>query len=196
MTFNPEGLTIEINMSNNVSYIDTIMGYKPDANRLVGCHNFYPHSYLGLKLDFFRECTRRFKQYDLRTAAFVSSQAQHSFGPWPVDDGLPDVERDIIFNTLHFNRGDVSSSMIRFILSRIKYRGHHFELFNAPGTIRRGDVVIESSEYSHYAGELQIALADMRNSGKSNVVGHIPDEQHFLLDTIESWQKFQFHKSC
>ena len=30
MTFNPEGLKIEINMSNNTNYIDTIMDYMPN----------------------------------------------------------------------------------------------------------------------------------------------------------------------
>ena len=59
MTFNPEGLTVEVNMSNDVHYIDTIMDYQPDSTHLVGCHNFYPHNYSGLGLDFFRSCTRR-----------------------------------------------------------------------------------------------------------------------------------------
>lgn len=55
-------------------------------------------------------------------------------------------------------------------------------------------MVIESSEYGHYAGELQIALADMENSGKSSVVGHVPEFEHFLLDTIRPWQKFRFRE--
>ena len=32
MTFNKEGLKIEINMSNNTSYIDTIMDYMPNKD--------------------------------------------------------------------------------------------------------------------------------------------------------------------
>ena len=43
MTFNPQGLKIEINMSNDTHYIDTIMDYCPNRSQLVGCHNFYPH---------------------------------------------------------------------------------------------------------------------------------------------------------
>ena len=61
--------------------------------------------------------------------------------------------------------------------------------------IKRGDVIIESSEYGHYAGEVQIALNDMVNSGKSNVVGHIREEEVFILDYIKPWQKFSFKEA-
>jgi hypothetical protein len=29
----------------------------------------------------------------------------------------------------------------------------------------------------------------------SNVVGHIPEEELFLIDTIKPWQKFRFHEA-
>lgn len=255
MTFNPQGLDIEINMSNDVHYLDTVMDYQPDPAHLVGCHNFYPHNYSGLGLDFFRECTERFKRYGLQTAAFVTSQAPETFANWPVTDGLPtlemhrhlplrlqvehfiamgdiddviisncyptdeelrsvselprnlvsfsvdlmdglpEVERSIVLDELHFNRGDVSENFLRSTQSRVKYKGHEFKLFHAPETIRRGDVVIESSGYGHYAGELQIARHDMKNSGLSNVVGHVRDDELFLVDMIRPWQKFRFHEA-
>lgn len=31
----------------------------------------------------------------------------------------------------------------------------------------------------------------MKNSGKSNVVGRIAEEELFLIDTIAPWQKFK-----
>lgn len=46
----------------------------------------------------------------------------------------------------------------------------------------------------HYAGELQIALKDMENSGKSNVVGCIREEEIFILDEIKPWQKFRLQE--
>ncbi len=46
--------------------------------------------------------------------------------------------------------------------------------------------------YGHYAGELQIALKDMENSGKTNVVGKVVDIEHFILDELKPWQKFKF----
>ncbi|MCI5773787.1 MAG: MupG family TIM beta-alpha barrel fold protein [Erysipelotrichaceae bacterium] len=255
MTFNPYGLIIEINMSNNVHTIDTIMDYKPDRYKLYGCHNFYPHGYSGLKLDFFLACTKRFSQYGIKTAAFVTSQNQNTFGSWPVTeglptlemhrhlpldvqikhmialeniddiiisncypsdeelqnvadldlslvtfdvemvDGVPEIEQKILFEELHFNRGDQNANMIRSTQSRVKYKGHNFALFNAPAIIHRGDVIIESSEYGHYAGELQIALHDMKNSGMTNVVGKIVPEEHFILDQIAPWQKFRLRKA-
>lgn len=251
MTFNKENLKIEINMSNDTSYIDTIMEYRPNKYNLIGCHNFYPHRYTGLNLSHFINCNKRFKKYGLRLASFITSQNKNAFGPWPALEGLPtlevhrdmpidiqlkhyillddiddiiisncypskeelekiskvnlnilnlnvklidnipDVEKSIVLDELHFQRGDFNDNMLRSTQSRVKYKGHKFEVFNTP-FIKRGDIIIESSEYGHYAGELQIALEDMENSGKSNVVGKIVDEELFLLKEIKPWQKFIF----
>ena len=254
MTFNRENLKIEINMSNDTHYIDTIMDYCPNKNNLIGCHNFYPHIYTGLGLEFFRKCTENFTKYGLRTAAFITSQAKNSFGPWPVTQGLPtlemhrnlplivqfkhfvaletiddiiisncyptdeelnefkkvrkdmvsfsielekdipETEKQIIFDEFHFNRGDISENLIRSTNSRVKYKEHNFKVFNTPEIIKKGDVIIESSEYGHYAGELLIAKTDMKNTGKSNVVGKISENEIFLIDYIKPWQKFSFVK--
>ncbi len=254
MTFNPYDLKIEINMSNDVSTIDTIMDYQPNRYNLYGCHNFYPHAYSGLEINFFKKCTERFKKHGLHTAAFVTSQNENTFGSWPVTEGLPtlemhrnlpidvqvqhfiamdciddiiisncyptdeeldsvsnldlslvtfhvkleknvpETEQKILFEELHFNRGDKNENMIRSTQSRVKYKGHDFELFHPKEMIQKGDIVIESSKYGHYAGELQIALHDMKNTGMSNVVGHIRENEIFLLDYIKPWQKFRFAK--
>ncbi len=255
MTYNPQGLKIEINMSNNTHYIDTIMDYQPNIYNLVGCHNFYPHRYSGLSLDHFNDCTGSFKRHGLRTAAFVTATDPKAFGPWPVSEGLPslemhrnmplsaqikhlialgniddiiisncyptaqelgeiakirldlvsfkaelipgipEIEEKIVLEELHFNRGDFNEGMIRSTQSRVKYKGHEFQVFNAPETIKRGDIIVESSLYGHYAGELQIAKQDMQNSGKTNVVGRIVEEELFLIDYIKPWQKFTFMKA-
>lgn len=251
MTFSPEGLFIEINMSNNVNYLDTIMDYMPDKTRLVGSHNFYPHAYTGLTVEHFQACNQRFNRYGLNTACFITSQAPHSFANWPVVQGLPTLEahrylplhlqiehiialggiddimisncypsdkewanienlprnmvcftaqlipdlppleRSIVLDELHFNRGDVSANLIRSTQSRVKYKDHEFKLIH-PVDIHAGDIVLESSLYGHYAGELQIAKTAMKNSGKSSVIGHIAEDELFLLDLIKPWQKFKF----
>ncbi|MBU8595984.1 DUF871 domain-containing protein [Shouchella clausii] len=250
MTFNPHGLFIEVNMSNSTKYIDNILSFQPNRNKLIGCHNFYPHRYSGLSYDFFIECSEKFKKYGLRTAAFVSSQAA-TFGPWPIVEGLPtlemhrglpidvqakhlfatrliddviignayaseeelkrlsqinkekltfnlelvdsvsDLEKKILFDEPHFYRGDVSDYMIRSTQSRVKYRGEAFPPHNTTD-IKRGDVVIESELYEQYAGELQIALKDMNNSGRTNVVARIREEEIFLIDSLKPWDKFAF----
>lgn len=254
MTFNPQGLKIEINMSNDTHYIDTIMDYCPNKYNLVGCHNFYPHKYSGLSLKYFMSCANNFKKYGLRTAAFVTCSSKSAFGPWSTTEGLPtlemhrnlpidvqikhiialdviddiiisncypsdielekisklrldmvvfnvelvdcipDIEKKIVLEELHFNRGDYNEYLIRSTQSRVKYKGHHFGLFNTPEYLNEGDIVIESSKYGHYAGELQIVKKKMKNSGKSNVVGKIVTEELFLIDYIKSWQKFMLQE--
>ncbi|WP_430884613.1 DUF871 domain-containing protein [Fusibacter sp. JL216-2] len=249
MTFNDQDLMIEINMSNGTKYLDNILSFKPNENRLIGCHNFYPHRYTGLSESHFLKCSKQFKEKGIRTAAFVDS-SHATFGPWPVSEGLCTVEdhrgldiatqakalfnteliddviianafaseeelkalgalnpyllelnvdleenisevmKKIVIEEPHFNRGDVSEYMIRSTQSRVKYKGEHFEAFNTP-PIKRGDILIESSLYKRYAGELQIALKDMDNSGRTNVVGKIAEDEIYLLDQIEPWQKFR-----
>ncbi len=249
MTYNEYGLKIEINMSNGTKYVDNILSFKPNKDNLIACHNFYPHRYTGLSRKHFLSCSSQFKEYGLKTAAFVSSQ-QAQFGPWPVKEGLctleehrnlpidvqvkdlfnteqiddviiancfaseeelkllgelnryllglkvelyegiPELEKKIILEEPHFSRGDISEYMIRSTQSRVKYKDSTFDIFNAE-EIKRGDILIESSLYERYSGELQIALKDMKNSGKTNVAGRICEEELFLLDEIKPWQKFR-----
>lgn len=108
-------------------------------------------------------------------------------------EGVSELEKKIVLEEFHFNRGDVSAYMIRSTQSRVKYKGHDFPPFNTPDMVK-GDVIIESSLYKRYAGELQIALLPMKNSGKSNVVAKIVPEEVFLLDYLEPWMKFKFRE--
>lgn len=252
MTFNEFGLKLEMNMSVDTAYIDTVMDYQPNQYKLMACHNFYPHPYSGLSEDHFARTTARFKKHGLRTAAFIASQNEAAYGPWPVDygmvtleshrylpmhvqlkdyiarniiddiiisnftpseeemieiqkvnleklnlkvvlrDDIPELFKKIVVEEPHFNRGDVNDNLIRSTMSRVKYRGQGFPVINAPDMIKRGDVIIESDDFGHYAGELNIAKQDMKNTGKSNVVGRIVEEEVFLLDKIKPWQKFEF----
>ncbi|MGL6009116.1 MAG: DUF871 domain-containing protein [Culicoidibacterales bacterium] len=91
MTFNKYGLDIEVNMSNDVAYVDNIMTYKPNQAKLIGCHNFYPQQFCGLEYNYFLSCSERFKSFGMRTAAFVSSPSA-TIGPWSVMDGLSTLE--------------------------------------------------------------------------------------------------------
>jgi hypothetical protein len=250
MTYNPQGLKIEINMSNGTKYLDNILSYKSVRENLIGCHNFYPHTYTGLSRKHFLSCSKQFTDERIRTAAFISAPSA-AYGPWPVFEGLctleehrhlpievqakdlfntgliddviiancfateeelravsavdrnklvftvalhpdmPELEKKIVLEEPHFNRGDVSDYMVRSTQSRVTYKGHSFKLFN-PAEIEAGDVLIESDLYSRYSGELQVALKPMKNSGKTNVVGRIAPEELFLLQGLEPWQKFGF----
>lgn len=255
MTYNPQNLKIEINMSNNAHTIDTIMDYMPNKYNLLGCHNFYPHENTGISLELFQACTDRFKRHNIRTAAFISSNVKNAFGPWdtleglptlemhrnlPMDvqlkhliamdniddilisncypsdeeleslkdlslnyvtfdatlvENLPEIERKIILEELHLNRGDVGEYYLRSSNSRVKYKDNNFELFNPVEDIKRGDIIMDSSKYGRYAGELQIVLKDFKNNGKINVVGKIRKEEIFILDFIKPWQKFMIRET-
>jgi hypothetical protein len=81
--------------------------------------------------------------------------------------------------------------MLRSTQSRVKYKGESFPAVNTPD-IKRGDILIDSDLYTRYAGELQVALKDMKNTGKTNVIGKIAEEEVFLLDYIEPWMSFGF----
>lgn len=91
LTFNPYELAIEINMSNNVAYLDNILTYQPNVPFLYGCHNFYPQKGTGLDYDFFVKCSSRFKKHGIRTAAFINSHSA-TLGPWSINDGLCTLE--------------------------------------------------------------------------------------------------------
>lgn len=252
MTFNPQDLDIELNISSGTRYLENILSYQANDSKLMGCHNFYPHRYTGLSYDHFIRTTQIYKDHGIRTAAFVNSPTA-TIGPWPVEEGLctlemhrnwpittqakhlwatdliddviiansfaseeelrdlsnidpykltldctlredtPELERKIVLEEFHFNRGDVSDYVVRSTQSRVKYKGHHFKPFNIDN-INKGDIIIETSLYAHYAGELQLALLPMENSGKTNVVGSVTKEDQVLLPYIKPWQKFTFNE--
>lgn len=73
LTYNKHDLNVEINMSNGTKYLDNIMSFQPNKKKLLGCHNFYPMEYSGLSLDQFIKTSKQFKDYGIRSAAFVNS---------------------------------------------------------------------------------------------------------------------------
>lgn len=106
-------------------------------------------------------------------------------------DGIRELDKKIVLEEFHFNRGDSSEYMARSTQSRVKYKGESFPAYNVED-IKRGNILIDTDLYTRYAGELQLALKDMKNTGKTNVVGKVVDEEVFLLDYINPWSKFSF----
>ncbi len=255
MTFNKEGLYIELNMAWDSGYLDNIMSFMPNRNRLIGCSNFYPHIYSGAGIDFFERAASNFRSHGLRTACFITSQEENTFGPWPVSQGLPtlechrflpidvqlkhlialdlvddiiisncypsaeelaslaslpfdypvfnvveeegigEVEQEILYDGIHMVRGDITPYMIRSSESRTKFKDHEFTPYNVKDRINRGDVLVDNSNLAHYAGEMQIALTDMDNLAGASVVGHIAEDELFILDALKPWQKYGLRKA-
>ncbi|MGF7102099.1 hypothetical protein HNP70_001119 [Borreliella kurtenbachii] len=75
-------------------------------------------------------------------------------------------------------------------MPRVYYNNKKFPV-HSPNEIKKGDILIDSSEYLGYAGELQIALKDTPNNGLVNVVGKIVNDEIYLLEKIEPWEKFK-----
>ncbi|MFI3116214.1 MAG: MupG family TIM beta-alpha barrel fold protein [Clostridia bacterium] len=92
MTYNPHNLKIEINSSFGNGYLANIVSHHPKTENLITCFNFYPQKYTGLSFEHFKKCGDDVRALNLKNAAFVSSQEDGTFGPWPVNEGLCTLE--------------------------------------------------------------------------------------------------------
>lgn len=247
---NKFGIKVELNMSMEIDHVSGVLAMGAPREKVMGCHNYYPHNYTGLSLEYFNRCTSIWTKHNLRTAAFISTQSSEKYGPWPICDGLPTLEmhRNLPITTQlkHYvgmdtiddvligdafatteelealsnvnktivsldveltdgldekyktilkmplsRRPDTNDYIIRSIEGRLFLRKEDIQPFNTVD-IKRGDILIENNLYGQYKGEVQIALRDMKNSGRTNVVGHIKDYEVFLIDYIKAGQSFSF----
>lgn len=92
MSYNPQNLKVEINASLGSKYLENIMSHYPKMDNIITCHNFYPQRYSGLSYEHFEKCSQHMKDLNLKVAAFVSSQATDTYGPWRVNEGLCTLE--------------------------------------------------------------------------------------------------------
>lgn len=92
MTFNPYNLKVEVNTSVDTKYVDNILSFKAYKDNLITCHNFYPQRYSGLSYKQFEKTSKAMKGHNLKVAAFVNSNVEGAFGPWPINDGLCTLE--------------------------------------------------------------------------------------------------------
>lgn len=105
---------------------------------------------------------------------------------------LQETERKILYEHPHFVRGDLSEYMARSTQPRITFADESIRPENCRA-LKRGDVVILNDDYGRYKGELQIVLKDMPADPRKNVIGHIPQEEHELLEALLPWRPFIFN---
>ena len=105
-------------------------------------------------------------------------------------DGLPENMAEHLNMDILSRRQDENDYLIRTLESRLFTSGE-IKPFNTVD-IHRGDVLIENCLYGQYAGEISIALQEMKNSGKTNVVGHLLPEEVELLPYLKGGQQFCF----
>lgn len=92
LSYNPQGLKVELNASTEMGYIEDVMSHFPDRKKLITCHNFYPQKYTGISLEHFTKCGEYIHSHGLNIAAFISSNQPGAYGPWPVNEGLCTLE--------------------------------------------------------------------------------------------------------
>jgi len=248
LTKNNAGIKICFNGASITDHVGHVLSAGGKPENIIGCHNYYPHRYTGVSLDYFEKGTAHWNNHNLRLQSFVTSTQEDAFGPWPVTEGLPTLEMhrnlpievqmkhylmmdtvdDILIGNafatkdelrkmseansekiefsielvdnlpseqkerLKMNlsrRGDLNDYIIRTLESRML--NLEVEPFNTV-PIKRGDVLIDNKLYGQYSGEVQIALQDMENSGKTNVVGHIDENEIMLIDYLKGGQPFTF----
>ncbi|MGL5617734.1 MAG: DUF871 domain-containing protein [Metamycoplasmataceae bacterium] len=103
------------------------------------------------------------------------------------------IERKIVLEEPHFNRGDRSDYLIRSTQSRTKYKDENFIPLNTKKQIPRGAIVIGNNNFGQYKGELHLVKMDhLDNLSRKNNVASVVDHDLFLLDYIKPWSKFAF----
>lgn len=91
ITHNPYGIQIEYNASGTIA-VENMIACGAEQENMCFCSNFFPQRHTGMGLERYIALTTRYVNAGMRVASFVSSQEPHTFGPWPVYDGLPTLE--------------------------------------------------------------------------------------------------------
>lgn len=106
---------------------------------------------------------------------------------------VSDLERKIILDEPHINRGDCSEYLARSTQSRIKYANENLEPKNVNKHISKGDVCIGNNNFDKYKCELQLILKDHSDDKKrKNIAAKIVDHELFLIDYLKPWSAFSF----
>ncbi len=106
-----------------------------------------------------------------------------------IDEGITEVEKNILFERGHSVRGDMSSMSLR-AMTRFFYAKADLPPKNTRD-IRKGDIFIDNNEYGQYKGDMHIALCDMKNDGRSNVVGRVRDDMIVVLQELKPSSHYQ-----
>lgn len=118
------------------------------------------------------------------------------FGQYPVlhadfVDDLTENEKLVALGKPHLYRGDASDYLLRDTMPRVWYKDKEIPAHHEQDDFKRGDIIVVNDVYSRYKGELQIALKAFPNDGRRNVVGHLTDDDLFLLNYIKPWSTFE-----
>ena len=111
-----------------------------------------------------------------------------------LDKGITALEKEILFNyPSHSDLGDCMNYMLRSRWTRMIYKGKEIPCRPCDKAYyTRGDVVIVNDNLVHYRGEIQIVLKEMKVDGQRNLLGHIDENEIFILEHIKAKDVFTF----
>ena len=79
MTNNPYGLKIELNVSNDIAYLENILSHQANKSALIGCHNFYPQNSLVFRTIISFAVVNALKAWYSQCAFYYITCRKHRF---------------------------------------------------------------------------------------------------------------------
>ena len=106
------------------------------------------------------------------------------------------LEKEILIDNQHFNRGDINSYSIRSTYVKLKYGNDDIPENNSFEHIEFGDVTLGNNSFGQYRGEVNIVKQKMPNKRhEKNVVAKVIKDNQFLIRYIKPWTKFRFREA-
>jgi len=217
-------------------------------DNISALHNFYPHIYTGLDVDYFSHQNNLLHKFGILVGAFVASLNGRRRPPF--EEGLPTLELtrnlstdlssryltalgtdfiiisdalptpqecialskitpqiitletqllieeplilDILSNNPFLSRPEISPHVIRAADSRHFFKNVDILPDNNPQPRKRGDIIIDNSNFGRYMGEIQIVKTDLPPDPRVNKIAHVFNDNLPMIDCITSNTSFSF----
>ena len=176
LSYNPYGLIIELNMSNNVDYLNNIISYQA------------MHLFASGLIDDVIIGNAYASEEELRVLSEVNRYQLMLHVDYVKQ--ISDIKKTIVEKPQHFRRGDMNEIVIRSTMPRVTYKDIPNPPHDNEEEFQRGDVLIGNDNFGIYKNELQIVLKPHKEPRK-NKIGSIAKDELFLLDFIKPWTKFK-----
>ncbi len=112
-----------------------------------------------------------------------------------LEEGITDIEKEILFFNKHIGRGDYSEYFLRSSLPRNVFKNKYIEVKEEKKEyFEVGDVLIGNNDFGKYKAEILIVTKRIKYDPRKNLIGKIPIKEHSLFKYISSWTHFQFLK--
>lgn len=108
-------------------------------------------------------------------------------------EGTTELEKEIILQNQHFNRGDINSYSIRSTYVKLVYGTNDLPENNCQEVLTFGDITIGNNSFGQYKAEVNIVKQEMPNTKhEKNVVAKVIPSNQMLIPYIRPWTKFRF----